>query len=493
VRGLEEGAILGPPFRFSKTGESGMKILTRYLLRAHVGPFFFAFAALTGVITINTLARRLAELAGKGLPLEVVFRFFVLSLPATVALTFPMAVLVSVLYTFSQLTADNEVTALKASGIDLKRLLLPLFAAAALIAAGMVWFNDRVLPESNHRWSQLMIDIGRKSPLFVLREQTLNRIPTSDGRSFYLRAARIDPATNRLSDVVIYDVGQPRVSRTIYADSGVMAFNTARTDLLLTLYDGHLREVDIDQPESFQRVEFAQQMRRLPGVANQLQVGQSSSGYRGDREMTVGMMQARIDTLNRQLGEVRRDAYRTAGEDLARAVGKGPPPDPGTASGQAEAPVVGVAAELGPALAARQAADNLAASDSRAGELQRQVREYRVEIQKKYSIAAATLVFVLIGAPLAIRFPRGGVGMVIAFSLVIFAVYYIGLIGGETLADKGYVTPMWAMWIVNAVMAGLGLLWVTRMGSEVSTARGGAWDERLERLRGLWTRAGRTG
>ncbi|HEU0077056.1 MAG TPA: LptF/LptG family permease, partial [Longimicrobiaceae bacterium] len=134
-----------------------MKILTRYLLRAHVGPFLFAFLALTGVITINTLARRLAELAGKGLPLDVVFRFFVLSLPATIALTFPMAVLVSVLYTFSQLTADNEVTALKASGIDLKRLLLPVFVAAALIAGGMVWFNDRVLPESNHRWSQLMV------------------------------------------------------------------------------------------------------------------------------------------------------------------------------------------------------------------------------------------------------------------------------------------------------------------------------------------------
>ncbi|HEV2147878.1 MAG TPA: LptF/LptG family permease [Longimicrobiaceae bacterium] len=463
-----------------------MKILTRYLLRAHVGPFFFAFAALTGVITINTLARRLAELAGKGLPLEVVFRFFVLSLPATIALTFPMAVLVSVLYTFSQLTADNEVTALKASGIDLKRLLLPLFLAAALIAGGMVWFNDRVLPESNHRWSQLMIDIGRKSPLFVLREQTLNRIPTSDGRSFYLRAARIDPTTNRLRDVVIYDVGQPRVSRTIYADSGIMAFNTARTDLLLTLFDGHLREVDMDQPESFQRVEFDQQMRRLPGVANQLQIGQSASGYRGDREMTVGMMQARIDTLNRQVREVRRDAHRAAGEDLARVLGKGPAPDVG------EAPVVGMTSELGEASAARQAADQLSSSHARVRELQRQVREFRVEIHKKYSIAAATLVFVLVGAPLAIRFPRGGVGMVIAFSLLIFAVYYVGLIGGETLADEGYVTPLWAMWIVNAVMAGLGLLWVARMGSEASTARGGAWDERIERIRawgeGLWTR-----
>ena len=468
-----------------------MKILTRYLLRAHLGPFLFAFFALTGVITINMLARRLAELAGKGLPLDVIFRFFVLSLPATVALTFPMAVLVSVLYTFSQLTADNEVTALKASGIDLKRLLLPVFVVAALIAAGMVWFNDRVLPEANYRWSQLIIDIGRKSPLFVMRPQVINRIPTSDGRAFYLRAARIDPTTNRMRDVVIYDVSQPRVSRTVYADSGLMAFNTDRTDLLLTLFSGHMREVDLDQPQSFQRLEFDRQMRRIPGVANNLQIGETTTGYRGDREMTVAMMQAQIDTFNQKVRDAKRDAHRTARADLDRILGKEPRAEPG------EAPVVG----FGPrdrAEDARVVADNLSSSQARVKDLRREVWKYRVEVQKKFSIAAATLVFVLVGAPLAIRYPRGGVGMVIAFSLVIFAIYYVGLIGGETLADKGYVTPEWAMWVVNVIMATLGVVWVARMGNEVSTARGGGvWEERLERMRawstGLRSRAGRRG
>ncbi len=454
-----------------------MKILTRYLLRAHVGPFFFAFAALTGVITINVLARRLAELAGKGLPLSVVWEFFVLSLPATVALTFPMAVLVSVLYTFSQLTADNEVTALKASGIDLKRLLLPVFGVAAMIAGGMVWFNDRVLPESNHRWSQLMIDIARKSPLFVVREQMLNRIATSDGRAFFLRAAWIDRSTNRLRDVVIYDISQPRLSRTVYADSGVMAFDTGRTDLLLTLYDGQLREVDLDQPQGFQRVSFKRQMRRIPGVANQFQLGDASSGYRSDREMTVAMMQGQIDTLHRQLGDARKNAHREASMDLARVLGTAPRPDSG------EAPVVGAPVQSTPAQSARYAAENIRSQQTRVDDLRRQVRAYRVEIQKKYSIAASTLVFVLIGAPLAIRFPRGGVGMVIAFSLGIFALYYVGLIGGETLADEGYLAPETSMWAINVLMSAAGLLAFRRMGNEASTARGGAWDERLERLR----------
>lgn len=454
-----------------------MKILTRYLLRAHVGPFLFAFFALTGVITLNVLARRLADLAGKGLPLDVVTKFFVLSLPATVALTFPMAVLVAVLYTFSQLTASNEVTALKASGIDMKRLLVPVLVVATLIAGGMVWFNDRVLPDANHRWSQLMIDIGRKSPLFIVKEQMINRIGTSDGRAFYLRAARTDPATSRLWDVVIYDVSQPRITRTVYADSGIMAFNDRRTDLLLTLFDGHLREVNLDQPQVFQRVDFKREMRRIPGVANELQVDETVSSYRSDREMTIGMMQAEIDTLHRDLSNARRDAYRTATQDLARVLGHTPKVD------SAGGVPVGVPFAAEAAQGTRYVSDNLGSSRSRVEDLERQVRSFQVEIQKKYSIAVATLVFVLVGAPLAVRFPRGGVGMVIAFSLVIFALYYVGLIGGETLADDGYVSPYVAMWIVNVVMSVLGLWGVLRMGREMSTSRGSAWEERIERAR----------
>ncbi len=70
-----------------------------------------------------------------------------------------------------------------------------------------------------------------------------------------------------------------------------------------------------------------------------------------------------------------------------------------------------------------------------------------MEIHKKYAIAFACIVFVLIGAPLAVRFPRGGVGMVITASVVIFALFWASLIGGETLADKGYVSPALAMWL----------------------------------------------
>src|ERR1044072_2192071 len=251
-----------PGRQVEKEPWSIMKILTRYLLRAHIGPFLFAFLALTGVVLINTLARRLADLAGKGLPMRVILEFFVLALPATVALTFPMAVLVSILYTFSHFTAENEITAMKASGLDLKQLLLPLLGVAGILTGVMIWFNARVLPEANHRWSQLFVDIARKTPTLILQAQTINRISPSTGgaQTYYLRAARVDPATNRLFDVSIYDVSNPSVLRTIYADSGRALFNASRTDLVMRLYDGHMREITMDDPATFRRMAFKEQV-----------------------------------------------------------------------------------------------------------------------------------------------------------------------------------------------------------------------------------------
>jgi lipopolysaccharide export system permease protein len=455
-----------------------MKVLTRYLLRAHLGPFLFAFGALTGVILINTIARQMADLAGKGLTTDVILQFFVLSLPSNIALTLPMAVLVSVLYTFSQLAAENEISALKASGIDLRRMVLPLLVVAAAIAGGMAWFNDRVLPESNHQWRQLMVDIAQKSPLLTLREQTINVVPTAGINRYYLQAAQIHATTNRLRDVVIYDVSEPRLSRTIYADSGFMAFNATRTDLFLTLYDGHLHEVSFDDPQNFQRLEFQQQVMRIPDVGNELQ-RQSTSGYRGDREMTTAMLKARVDTLQTELNRIRENAVGVALNDVSHSLGgevEVAPPSSGYFGPR-------WADDVGRVDLANQVAMELRSSADRAASIERQIREFRVEIQKKFSIAAATLVFVLVGAPLALRFPRGGIGMVIAASLGIFAIYYVGLIGGETLGDEGYVSPFWAMWGTNVLMFALGIYGVLRMGRETNTQRGGGL---ADRIRAFW-------
>ena len=128
-----------------------MKILSRYVLKEHLGPLAFALTALTSLLLLNYVAKNFGELVGKGLPWQVIVEFFVLSVPFTFAMTVPMAVLVAVLYAFSRLASENEITAMRASGVGMTRLTIPVLVGATFLAVGMLAFNDQVLSRSNHR------------------------------------------------------------------------------------------------------------------------------------------------------------------------------------------------------------------------------------------------------------------------------------------------------------------------------------------------------
>ena len=108
---------------------------------------------------------------------------------------------------------------------------------------------------------------------------------------------------------------------------------------------------------------------------------------------------------------------------------------------------------------------------------------YEVEIQKKFALAAACFVFILLGAPIALRFPRGGVGLTIGVSLIVFALYYVGLIAGESLARRGIVPPFLSMWGANLIFTLLALFLLSRMGRENTSGRGGDMRELLKSIR----------
>jgi lipopolysaccharide export system permease protein len=435
-----------------------MRILTRYFLRTHLAPFFFSLTVLTGLLFINTVARRFEDLAGKGLPIPVILKVFALSFPHILALTLPMAVLVSVLYSFSQLAADNEITALKANGVNLRRLLVPLVLAGATLGSFMIYFNDSILPETNHRLKKLLVDIARKSPVFTMKEQVINNIQTADLRTrYFLQAASIDHATNRLTDIVIYDMSLPSRDRTVYADSGRMAFNREQTDLFLMLWDGWVHEIRENDPQAFQRVFFKQQMLELEGVGNQLELS-GADEYRSDREMGLAMLSSQVDSARKEYREIQQEAARQSALAIEQALRID------LNAGHTDGVV-------------RTAALELRVLESRADVELGRMAQYQVEYHKKFAIPFACIVFVILGAPLAVRFPRGGVGMVIAVSLLIFGIFYISLIGGESLGDRGVMSPFWGPWAPNFLFLFVSIFGVARIGRETSSSRGGGWIE----------------
>jgi lipopolysaccharide export system permease protein len=155
----------------TRTAAMRKGVLTRYLIRAHLGPFLFSLTAITGLIFVNALAQRVDSLVGKGLPWSVIGEFLYLSLPHTIALSLPMSVLVAVLYAFSEMASSNELTAMSAGGVRPARIMAPVFGLGIIATLIMLFFNDTVLPESNHALKNLLLDIGRKSPTLELREQ----------------------------------------------------------------------------------------------------------------------------------------------------------------------------------------------------------------------------------------------------------------------------------------------------------------------------------
>lgn len=486
-----------------------MKIIGRYVLKEHVGPFLFASTALTSLMLLQYIAKKFGELVGKGLPGSVIAEFMMLSVPFTVAMTLPMAVLVAVLYAFSRLAAENEITALKASGVGMRTVLAPVVLGGFAMSLVMVAFNDQVLPRANHRLAVLQLDIFRTKPTFALREQVINTV--KEGQ-LYLRAGDIDEGTSKMKDVEIYDLSDPLRRRTIYAETGDLALAPNRKDLDLTLYHGVMMEVPNAKPGELTRLFYTKDRLRVKGVFNSYQESQSGMISKGDREMSICEMQRE---LARADFSVRQAEHDMALVEYARRgrTGKKPVPPQENAAGTGIARVYcqllalftvkAASAQAPPASRVRDRSRAGVRVDSsrnpfadegayrarvqearfRREEARRERNRYDVEIQKKFSLAAACVIFVLIGAPVALRFPRGGVGLVIAVSFGIFGLYYVGLIGGETLADKGYLPPWVAMWAANIILLAVGVGLASQMGREQSTSRGGDFTELLATAR----------
>jgi lipopolysaccharide export system permease protein len=543
-----------------------VKILTRYILREHVGPLIFALSALTALLLLNQVAKRFGDLVGKGLSWGIIGEFFLLSIPFIIAMTLPMAVLVAVLYAFSRLASENEVTALRASGVSVVSLVRPVLLGGVALAVLMLLFNDQILPRANHRLRTLQMDIARKKPTFALREQVINEV--LPGKVF-LKTGRIDPASNKLHEVYIYDFEDPSHRKTIYADSGQMGLVADQSTLQMTLHNGYILEIPPDDPGTLQRLYFTTDVVRVRGVANEFEKTDKDN-FKSEREMTMCEMNAQYQRGVRQLETAREDLEamlvgtvhsaatgappparemrepsdkRTSGAlycdlisrvfggvqtaEAAEAPTRQAPSAQGSAQRPRRTPAANsqaqkrevkkpqerevqegrspgagqptpprIAEELGNARFERMSAPEATVGQinvirSRITDARSSMSRYQVEIQKKFALASACVVFVLFGAPIALRFPRGGVGLVIGASLVAFALYYVCLIAGETLADKLILSPIIAMWLANAIFTVAGLILLVRVQRSGATARGGDASEIVDGLRTALARLAR--
>lgn len=421
-----------------------IKIIPKYIIREHFGPFIFALLAINLTFILNVLFRDLGKFLSKGLPLTVILEFLFLNLAWMIALSVPMAVLTATLMAFGRLTADNEITAIRASGISFFQILPQVMFAAALLAAGLVWFNNSVLPDFNHQARLLAMDINRKKPTINLDSGVFyTELPNY---SILVQGIQEQDTVSYVDNVTIFDQSDGNVIKTIIADSGKIQVNAETGFLEFLLFDGALQEIDIMSLESFKRLEFPRHVIKIP--AAEMMLRRSESGFRGDREKSAQDLLKDVAKNNKSITEKRQRLQDMITTHLAKY-----------SQMQLTNGITWDAVLEEHRKILRQVRAEVNMIDA----FERQNDIYLVEVHKKYAIPAACVVFILIGAPLGIMTKRGGMLLGAGVSLGFFLLYWVCLIGGESLADRQIISPAVSMWSPNVIVGIAGLILVYRL------------------------------
>ena len=416
--------------------------LRRYVLAELAMPFLHSFSVIIFLLIIDLVLQMLDRILGKGVPVRVVAELFFLNTAWMIALAVPMAVLVSALLAFGRLSASGEIAGMRALGIGVHQVALPVLFAAAILGVGLVIFNDRVLPEFNHRARMLMMDIHRKRPAIALVDKAGVVIGDFEDYRILFDRARGDV----LYDVLVYSFNGDGFPETAVADSGMVAFDDAQDEALLYLFDGEMHRIDPDDPGVYALTTFAKARLRLGDAGKQL--SRSSSAYRNDREMDIATMRDRIADYEREIAQARAETAELM-DALAR-----------------EALIDSTAEHSMQAVLGRAATDMRIARHK-----QRAADRLRVEVHKKFSIPAACIAFVIVGVPIGVWARSNSAAIGAAISVGFFLAWWIFLIAGEKLADRGVLLPWVAMWMPNALTLVVGAVLFARIVCEWGTKR----------------------
>lgn len=430
--------------------------LYRYILRAHVGPFLFSLFTLMFLFLLQFVMKFIDQLVGKGLSAFVIIELIALNLSWMLVLAVPMSVLVAVLMAFGDLSSRNEITAMKASGVSIYRMMMPILVAGLFVGGFLTWFNNVILPESNHRLKALTIDIRNKRPTLSL----VDGVFSQEIQGYSILVKKASQKTNDLQEVTIYDYTNPSVSVTITAQRGKISFSPDYRKLVMDLEDGEIHQLDLVKKTAYRRMHFQVHRIAMNVEGFDFARSQANAFSRGDREMGASAMLAVVDSLEIAKGKLENELRDLMKTEMERRLAGAPF---GSASGMT-ASTVGVTNAA--AAETRLTSSQVSTFLFRIEAVLKQIDQYWVEIHKKFSIPAACVIFVLVGVPLGIMSRRGGFGAAATLSLGFFVLYWACLIGGEKLADRDILEPWLGMWAANVLIGLAGLYLTVRSAKE---------------------------
>lgn len=390
------------------------RLIDRYFLSEFIPPFIFSLIALTFILLMDQLFRLIDLFVRKGLPFDIVGQILVYTLPLIVSYTAPMAILVAIVMTFGRLAQDNEILALKVSGQTFFSLMKTPLITTLLFMLFLIFFNSFILPESNHRVRNLMLDVSRKRPAIRLPEGVF----TNEFPGYMVYVGRKDEHRSKLYDITIYDL---RNSLMMTAPNGELKDFEEEGILQFILYNGELHQLVDDI--KYQKTDFSKQTINM---AVNTELIRKERTHRNQNELNVFGLKAKINDTKREIA-VLNNEIASIGSTAVTAFINGNVSNLDAARFRIEKKINVIKGK------------------------ERKISRYIVELNKKFSLAVACILFVLIGAPLGYLFKRGGIAGVLV-GILLFSSYYILVLAGEEFADRRGFSPYWAMWLPNVIL-----------------------------------------
>ena len=456
------------------------------VLKRHLGPFVFCFFTLMFLLLMQFLILYIDMLVGKGLPFGVIIELIITNLASMVVLATPMAVLVACLMAFGKITELNELTAIKAAGVNPIHIINPVLVAGILLSIFLVWFSNDVLPDANQRARSLFIDIRLKKPGFDLKEGEF--YDGIDGYTFLVQ--EMTDESDSLRNVTIYQhPDNNRKEAIIKAQKGHLQSEHRGQTMTLYLNDGSILRY-LDRRKEGKRItvleETAFDRYRISFDLSNLSFSRSNpkDRSRNDRTMNVQAMQVLVDSLGTEIETqkqkvissdnfiVPKSTDTTEAKRYARRFDTTP-------DSLVEQPYESQFITLNTFQSAsnQRALHGLALSKLRSYRSVfedvivdtdwriSKIARYLVEIHKKFSIPVACIIFVLLGAPIGMYTRRGNLGYAALIGTAFLTVYWISIIQGEKLADRLFISPATGMWTSNLILGVIGIYLVIRVSS----------------------------
>ncbi|MDE6682597.1 MAG: LptF/LptG family permease [Muribaculaceae bacterium] len=464
-----------------------MRIIKRlywFVLKSFLPLFAMTFFIVLFIVLMQFLWKYIDDLVGKGLSFDVLGELFFYAAVSMVPMALPLAILLASLMTFGNLGEKSELTAIKASGVSLIKVMKPLIILVACISVGAFFFQNDILPKAQVKMWTLLFSMKQKSPEVEIPEGVFyDQIP---GYNLYVKTKNRD--TGILYDVMIYDVSKGGDNATILlADSARLAFTKDSRFLYLHLFTGeqfeNLREQRaLDRNVPFRREAFLDKEVLIPFDANfnRLDEGGMRKQYVGKN---IEELQATIDSLGTRVDSIGRvyasELHQTAFPVLLRGDGRGS----GFSSGNNQAEKNSDKPVEKPEIVSLNVDSLIAAltpveqsdvvrlarnfNESRKSENQfraqvmrdenKTIRRHEIELIKKFTLSVACLIFFFIGAPLGAIIRKGGLGTPLVISVLLFLVYYIIDNTGYKMARDGHINVWIGMWLSTAILLPLGI------------------------------------